>query len=445
MKTYIRDTRQNDSVTGLTEAREHRRGEGRASLAVARMETRRAEVGFSVIEMVIATVIMMAVTAATFGLMNPAQGMFAAQPEVSDMQQRLRIAIETLKKDLLMAGAGTYSGNNKLGSLGQYVATILPDREGNVTPDPPGTFKCTTTYCGSLAASDTITLMYVPPTSAQTTIRDQMPENSAELKVNRQAGCPTNDDLCGFREGMQVMIFDDTGASDIFSITNVQDEALHLQHKGQDLSKAYAQNTYITQISAATYWLKTDTVAETYQLMRYDGYQTDSPIAENVVGLAFEYFADPSPPFLLKSVNDPIGPWTNYGPKPPDVGFNVPSDNWGTGENCLFEVSGGFHVARTQMATALGPVNGPLVKLSSSRLTDGPWCPDSSAANRFDADLLRVKKVRVTLRVQVGSKSLRGPTGTFFLRGGTASGGARYIPDQEISFEVTPRNLTFGR
>ncbi len=42
-------------------------------------------------------------------------------------------------------------------------------------------------------------------------------------------------------------------------------------------------------------------------------------------------------------------------------------------------------------------------------------------------------------------KSLRGPTGPLFLRGGTARGGERYIPDQEISFEVTPRNLNFGR
>jgi hypothetical protein len=409
-------------------------------------DPRRAEAGFSIVEMLIATVIMMAVTGATFSLMNPAQGMFVAQPEVSDMQQRLRIAVDTLKKDLLMAGAGTYSGNNKLGSLGQYVATILPDREGNISPDPPGTFKCTTTFCSSLGASDTITLMYVPPTSAQTTISDPMPAQSAELKVTGQGpGCPSNDQLCGFKEGMQVMIFDESGTSDIFSITNVQTSALHLQHRGQDLSKAYAQDTYITQIAAATYWLKTDTVAETYQLMRYDGYQTDAPIAENIVGMAFEYFADPSPPVLLKSVTDPIGPWTNYGPKPPAVGVNVSSDSWGAGENCLYMVSGGLHVPRTEMATPLGPVNGPLVKLDSTRLTDGPFCPDASIGNRFDADLLRIRKVRVTLRVQVGPKNLRGPTGAFFLRGGTASGGERYIPDQEISFEVTPRNLNFGR
>jgi hypothetical protein len=414
---------------------------------IAHTRSRRAEAGFSIIEMLIATVIMMVVTGATFGLMNPAHGMFVAQPEVSDMQQRLRIAMETLQKDLLMAGAGTYSGNNKLGSLGQYVSTILPDREGNITPDPPGTFKCTTTFCNSLGASDTITIMYVPPTSAQTTLRENMPQSSAELKVNPQVGCgPLDDMLCGFKEGMQVMVFDDTGTSDIFSITNVQDDALHIQHKGQDLSKAYPLNTtFVTQIAAATYWLKTDTAAETYQLMRYDGYQTDVPIAENVVGMAFEYFADPAPPVVLKSVSDPVGPWTNYGPKPPPVIVDNTADTWGTGENCLFMVSGGAHVARTEMATPLGPVNGPLVKLTPTQLTNGPWCPDGAIANRFDADLLRIKKVRVTLRVQVAAKSLRGPTGTFFLRGGTASGGERYIPDQEISFEVTPRNLNFGR
>ena len=60
--------------------------------------SRRAEAGFSIVEMLIPTAIMMVVTAATFGLMNPAHGMFAAQPEVSDMQQRLRIAADALTR-----------------------------------------------------------------------------------------------------------------------------------------------------------------------------------------------------------------------------------------------------------------------------------------------------------------------------------------------------------
>ena len=39
------------------------------------------DAGFTLVEMLIATFIMIAVTGATFALMNPAQGMFAAQPE----------------------------------------------------------------------------------------------------------------------------------------------------------------------------------------------------------------------------------------------------------------------------------------------------------------------------------------------------------------------------
>ena len=403
----------------------------------------RAERGFSVIEMLVSTAIMVSVTGAIFSVMNPAHGIFAAQPEVSDMQQRMRIGVDTLYKDLVMAGAGTYSGA-AVGTLGNYAAAILPDREGSESPDAPGTFKCTTPFCLTRGGSDTMTVMYVHATSAQTTIRNVMPSQSAEIKVNKQPGCPPNDDLCGFKTGMTVLIFDDSGAYDTFQITEVQGDALHLQHRGQDLSKPYDANAYIAQVAAFTYWLKTDTVAGTYQLMRYDGYQTDLPIAENVVGLSFEYYGDPAAPLLKKPVTDPKGPWTNYGPKPPPLGTDNPADNWGAGENCLFMVSNGQQVGRTEMP-ALGPANGALVKFTPEQLTNGPWCPDSGNINRYDADLLRIRRVKVTLRVQVADPTLRGPTGPLFLRGGISRGGTTYIPDQEISFDVAPRNLNFGR
>jgi len=71
------------------------------------MSTRRAsQAGFTIIEMMISTMIMVAVTGAVFQLMNPAQGTFQAQPEVSDMQQRMRVGVDVLTKDIVMAGAG---------------------------------------------------------------------------------------------------------------------------------------------------------------------------------------------------------------------------------------------------------------------------------------------------------------------------------------------------
>jgi hypothetical protein len=86
-----------------------------------------------------------------------------------------------------------------------------------------------------------------------------------------------------------------------------------------------------------------------------------------------------------------------------------------------------------------------LVKLSATQLTDGPFCPDNANANRWDADLLRIRKIGVTLRVQTAVAALRGPAGVLFTRGGTSRGGTKWVPDQELHFDISPRNLNLGR
>jgi hypothetical protein len=76
-------------------------------------------------------------------------------------------------------------------------------------------------------------------------------------------------------------------------------------------------------------------------------------------------------------------------------------------------------------------------------LVDGPWCPDAGHPDRFDEDLLRIRRVRVRLRVQA-PRAFRGPQGTLFMRGGDARAG-RYVPDQEVRFDVAPRNMNRDR
>jgi hypothetical protein len=79
--------------------------------------------------------------------------------------------------------------------------------------------------------------------------------------------------------------------------------------------------------------------------------------------------------------------------------------------------------------------------MTPALLTDGPWCPDATARNRFDADLLRIRRVRFSLRVQTALESLRGPASVLFTRGGLARTASRYVPDLEIQLDVSPRNL----
>jgi hypothetical protein len=384
------------------------------------------EHGFSLIEMTVAMGLMLVVTGSIFALLNPGQGNFVAEPEIADMQQRSRVAADTLYKDLVMVGSGSYAGDNPM-ALSYFFAPVLPFRQGRLQDDPPGTFR-----------TDAITLMMVPATTAQSTIDQDMPAKSAELKVTEDPNCPPSkaDQLCGFKESMSVLIYDESGSYDLFSITEVQNQALHLQHNLDDLAKVYGAGSKIVQIQSHTYYLRTDVATKTYQLMHYDGGDNDVPIVDNVVGLEFEYFGDPQPPVTNgKPLTNPVGPWTTYGPKPPALTLN----------NCVF-LNDGSPVAAPRL-----PVLGPggttttLVKLTKEQLTDGPWCPDANSPNRFDADLFRIRKVGARIRLQTGNASLRGPASALFTYGGTSRGGNKYVPDQEVRFQVTPRNLNLGR
>ena len=202
------------------------------------------------------------------------------------------------------------------------------------------------------------------------------------------------------------------------------------------MGKIYGTGSKIVQIQSHTYYLRTDVATKTYQLMHYDGADNDVPIVDNVVGLEFEYFGDPQPPVTIgKPLTNPVGPWTTYGPKPPPLAL----------DNCVFMNDGSPVPAPRLPVLGPGGVTTTLVKLTQAQLTDGPWCPDANSPNRFDADLFRIRKIGVRIRLQTGNDSLRGPASALFTYGGTSRGGNKYIPDQEVRFQVTPRNLNLGR
>jgi type II secretory pathway pseudopilin PulG len=244
-----------------------------------------SERGFSILELLTATAIVLAATAGAFTLVIPSHGTFAAQSEAADMQQRVRVAADTLSRELLAAAAPSAS-----------VAPVRPYRAGPVRADPPGTFK-----------SGTITVFSLPAAPGP--------------------------------------------------------------------------------LTSATYWQQDDTASGTYQLMFYDGSPAgaDVPALDHVVSLAFEYYG------------------TNGGGDP------------------------------------------SLTRLTPAELTDGPWYPDAAAVDRWDADLLRIRRVAVSLRVEAAAGSLRGPASALFAHGGTSRRGHSWVPDIEVRFDVSPRNLNLGR
>ena len=386
--------------------------------------------GFTLVELLIASAITLAILAAVLALTSPASEVFLVQPEVHDLQQRLRVAADTLQKDLLMAGAGLSSGPAS-GPLIRYFAPVLPYRAGDVAPD---------SVAGVFYRGDVVSLLYVPPTTAQAGVaRITQAGGSLAIEARPNCGPLGRDRLCGFRTGMRVLIVDATGRFDVGTVEAVN--GLTIQVQGRDLRGDEDPNELaaITEVMTSVYALANEAATGTPRLMRYDGRVTTFPAVDHVVTLAFEYFGEPAPPHVLAEgeMDGTSRTWASYGPAPPPVLQDRAGDAWGPGENCTFQVVNGAHAARLG---ALGPV-GTLVRLDRAVLTDGPWCPDGNDSRRFDADLLRVRRIRVVLRTEAALASLRGRAGQFFVRAGSGTSARTLVPDQEIRFDVTPRNM----
>lgn len=304
--------------------------------------------GFSLVEALVALVLTLTVTGTAMSLLVPASRVSMTQPEVMDVQQRARVAAETIARDLASAGAGMYAGPRR-GVLPAAIPAVLPRRMGAESGDGP-----------DVARPTAITMLSVPATAAQTTTAAPIAAGSLWLRVNAEPNCGTAV-LCGFMAGQDVLVTDGTGHFDVFRITSVTGGAGTLRHHGQDLSWSYPAGASVSQVVSRTY--EYDTSAR--QLRQYDGDQSDQPAVDHLSRVSFSY-----------------------------------------------------------LGTAPGASG--LVVVPWSSLTDGPWI--GSGTTRFDADLLRIRVIRVAVEAEAADVSLR----------------AR-VPAFGVSIDVAPRSLSVGR
>ena len=347
--------------------------------------------GYVLVEMLIAAAIGILLLSVLLHFAVSVQTSTAVQGDVADLQQRLRVAMESLRHDLMLAGAGPSRGAAR-GPLVHVFAPIVPARTGIAGADPELSFY-----------SDRISITYVPDTQPQTSLAADMAGPASPLAINGNApGCPAAA-ACDFKTGDDVLIFEPDGAGGAHEVFRVAaaDTLSSTLTPLSPLSRAYSAGSRVVVIVQRIYHL--DRVGK--RLMVYDGAQSDVPLVDHVVDLGFAYYGDPRPEVVS--------------PPPPGAG------------NCAYAGSPPMPLLANLGGAAPKPLPGSL-------LSDGPVC--GQAPHRFDADLLRIRRVAVTMRLETESSGFRG-RGAAFATPGFSRAATAAVPDLRATIEVAPRNM----
>ena len=169
------------------------------SVAFERSMAARAhlQAGFTLVELIIAALVVALVMSAVLASASLAQATYRVHAEAADMDQRTRVLVHALQHDLALAGAGLDQGP-LAGALTESFVPILPRAIGTDGPEA--------------ATASAITVRYVPAGSPQTTILDDLAGGASAVRVATDGVCPAADPVCGFSAGMQVAVFDGSGA-----------------------------------------------------------------------------------------------------------------------------------------------------------------------------------------------------------------------------------------
>ncbi|MEO8483804.1 MAG: prepilin-type N-terminal cleavage/methylation domain-containing protein [Acidobacteriota bacterium] len=363
-------------------------------VAVSPRSSLRSDDGFSLIEMLVALVVTMLIVGTALWLLATDTVLAQAVPHAADLQQRGRLALTLLARDLSAAGAGPAYGRLS-GALGRALPPVVPRRVGLTGSDP-----------FNAARADAITILWSPAPGQATETTTAVAGDAPAMTVADAPNCG-GVTLCGLTAGTNIAIFDESGRHGLYVVTAVSGAVATLRSL-QPAPPSFAPGAVVLPVESHSYVF--DTAAR--QLRSYDGYLSDAVVVDDVVGVEVMYLGEGRPPVRPKPVA-------------------------GTA-NCLFDAAGNAVAALSTLA----PAGDSLAPLPLDLFTDGPWCGEGD--RRFDVDLMRVRAVRVRIRLQSALDQFRA-TGPDFRRPGSNINPLGGVPDLTVATEVTPWNLNAGR
>lgn len=245
----------------------------------------RGDRGYTVVELLIATAIMLMVTSAVMSMLHDGLARTPVLEDSMDLHQRARIAADAIGADLRAAGNGTSSGP---------LSAVVPGVEPRWA-----------TEASSSASTRAVTVRYVPPLAARSRLAQPL-DPGAGIAVLDPGGCPQLTTACGFAVGMRAVVFEPSGQMDGLVVEATGPGVLVLGAGAGPRSATYPAGTEIAQVVEASYVVD----PATRQLRRSEAGGTFA-VADNVEGLTFEYFADNLATLPIGQFND--GPFRGAG------------------------------------------------------------------------------------------------------------------------------------
>lgn len=220
------------------------------------------EIGTTIVELLVASGIMLAASAAVFTLVADATARSPRWNDAADLHQRARMALDVVYRTLAPAGAGLLRGSTIA------VPAIEPRRRF--------TFQ---------VLSSAVTVRHAPERGAGATLAADLPPGASTATIAVEAGCASDLVACGFTIESEAAVFDGTGGWHLLAVDSISPLALGVADRLPGRTTTFAAGASVIEILETSLYF--DRPSGT---LRQEGPgEGDFPVLDNVTDVRFEY------------------------------------------------------------------------------------------------------------------------------------------------------------
>jgi Tfp pilus assembly protein PilW len=216
----------------------------------------------SLVETLVSMALSVAISGTVLSLVAAGQTIASTQPETADLQQRARVVLQTLGKELREAGAGLEQGS-LTGPLVRYFPPLAPSADGGIT------------------------IWTATNRHAQATVVTAAVPGATTVALDDSTGCPSGAAACAFAPDTTAIAFSAAGCRTALRLADASGDVLQLAAPLADCT--LDSGSAVAEGTVRTY--RVDPVAR--QLIRRDeATGSSAPAIDGVGAMTVTYYAD---------------------------------------------------------------------------------------------------------------------------------------------------------